>query len=47
VKTGNTASSRAFERAGFDRIGIERVLSHEAIHFVCERGYQLANEAIY
>jgi RimJ/RimL family protein N-acetyltransferase len=37
VKTDNTASARAFEKAGFLREGMERVHDCDAIHFVLSR----------
>jgi UDP-2,4-diacetamido-2,4,6-trideoxy-beta-L-altropyranose hydrolase len=33
VKPENVASRMAFEKAGFDRVGVEVVRGHEAIHF--------------
>jgi UDP-2,4-diacetamido-2,4,6-trideoxy-beta-L-altropyranose hydrolase len=37
VKPNNTASLRLFARAGYTRVGVETIRTHEAIHFVLER----------
>jgi UDP-2,4-diacetamido-2,4,6-trideoxy-beta-L-altropyranose hydrolase len=37
VKPENVASARAFERANFVRVGLERVGEHPALHFICDR----------
>jgi RimJ/RimL family protein N-acetyltransferase len=37
VKPGNTPSLRAFERAGFDRLGPEATRGPESIHCRIER----------
>jgi UDP-2,4-diacetamido-2,4,6-trideoxy-beta-L-altropyranose hydrolase len=37
VKPQNAASARAFERAGFVRVGVEQVREHIAVHFICVR----------
>jgi len=37
VKPNNTASLRLFARAGYARVGVETVRSHQAIHFVLQR----------
>jgi UDP-2,4-diacetamido-2,4,6-trideoxy-beta-L-altropyranose hydrolase len=37
VKPNNTASLRLFMRAGYARLGTERIGGHQAIHFVLER----------
>ncbi len=37
VKPENVASAKAFERASFVRVGLERVGEHPALHFICDR----------
>jgi UDP-2,4-diacetamido-2,4,6-trideoxy-beta-L-altropyranose hydrolase len=37
VKPNNTASLRLFNRAGYSRVGTERIGGHHAVHFVLER----------
>ncbi len=37
VKRENIASARAFEKAGFVRVGVEQVRDHVAVHFICSR----------
>ena len=37
VKPQNTASARAFEKAGFDRVGVEQIRDNSALHFLCDR----------
>jgi RimJ/RimL family protein N-acetyltransferase len=34
VKLDNVSSVKSFERAGFDRIGIEQIHGHEAVHLI-------------
>jgi UDP-2,4-diacetamido-2,4,6-trideoxy-beta-L-altropyranose hydrolase len=35
VKPQNAASARAFEKAGFVRVGVEQVRENSAVHFIC------------
>jgi UDP-2,4-diacetamido-2,4,6-trideoxy-beta-L-altropyranose hydrolase len=35
VKLQNAASARAFEKAGFVRVGVEQVRENSAVHFIC------------
>jgi UDP-2,4-diacetamido-2,4,6-trideoxy-beta-L-altropyranose hydrolase len=35
VKPQNTASARAFEKAGFVRVAVEQVRENSAVHFIC------------
>jgi UDP-2,4-diacetamido-2,4,6-trideoxy-beta-L-altropyranose hydrolase len=37
VKPQNTASVRAFEKARFDRVGVEQIRDNSALHFLCDR----------
>jgi UDP-2,4-diacetamido-2,4,6-trideoxy-beta-L-altropyranose hydrolase len=37
IKPDNSASARAFEKAGFKRLGIEKIRGHAAIHFVWQK----------
>ena len=37
VKPQNAASARAFEKAGFVRVGMEQVRENSAVHFICGR----------